>query len=97
KLVYKLLLLYLINLQYAVSRVGAAAILSETGKIQVCVLAKSGKEGIKTVDQQKPDIVVINIDLPDIIGTDVISLIKYKHTSIKIVVMTANSSRDTYH
>jgi DNA-binding NarL/FixJ family response regulator len=78
-----------------ISRVGAATILSETGKIQVCGLAKTGKEGIEIVDQQKPDIVVINIDLPDINGTDVISLIKCKHTSIKIVVMTANSSRVT--
>lgn len=78
-----------------ISRVGAATILSETGKIQVCGLAKTGKEGIEIVDQQNPDIVVINIDLPDINGTDVISLIKCKHTSIKIVVMTANSSRDT--
>ena len=66
-----------------ISRVGAATILSETGKIQVCGLAKSGKEGIEIVDQQKPDIVVINIDLPDINGTDVISLIKCKPRQLK--------------
>ena len=76
------------------SRIGAAAILSETGKIQVCGIAKYAKEGIEITDKQKPDIVVLNIDLPDINGIDVISIIKQRHESIKIVVMTANSSRD---
>ncbi|MFL9458171.1 response regulator [Tolypothrix bouteillei VB521301_2] len=77
-----------------ISRVGAAAILSETGKIQVCGLAKYGREGIEIIEKHKPDIAVINIDLPDINGIDAISLIKQRHESIKIVVMTANSSRD---
>lgn len=76
------------------SRIGAAAILSETGKIQVCGLAKNGKEGIEIIDEQRPDVVVINIDLPDISGIEIISIIKYKFEQIKIVVMTANSSRD---
>ncbi|MGH2413953.1 MAG: response regulator [Microcystaceae cyanobacterium] len=78
------------------SRIGAAAILSETGKIQVCGLAKSGTEGIEIIDKQKPDIVVINTDLPDMSGDELITIIKSKYESIKIVIMTANSSRDAF-
>jgi DNA-binding NarL/FixJ family response regulator len=77
-----------------ISRIGAAAILSETGKIQVSGLAKYGREGIEMIGQHKPDIVVINLDLPDINGIDAISIIKQRYEFIKIVVMTANSSRD---
>jgi DNA-binding NarL/FixJ family response regulator len=78
-----------------ISRIGAAAILSETENIHVCSIAKYGREGIEIIDKYKPDIVVMNIDLPDINGIDAISTIKQRHKSIRIVVMTANSSRDT--
>lgn len=77
-----------------VSRIGAATILSETGKIQVCGLAKYGKEGLELINNQQPDIVIVDIDLPDISGVDIVSRIKYTNQAVKIVVMTANSSRE---
>ncbi|MDF5727686.1 MAG: response regulator [Rhizonema sp. PD38] len=58
------------------SRVGAATILSETGKIHVCGVAKYAKEGIEIIDKQRPDVVVLNIDLPESSGIDTISIIK---------------------
>ncbi|MEC4815876.1 MAG: response regulator transcription factor [Scytonema sp. PMC 1069.18] len=78
-----------------ICRLGVATILSETGKIHVCGLAKYGKEGLEIVDREQPDVVVVNLDLPDVSGIDVISTIKQRHQSIKIVVMTAICDRDT--
>ncbi|RAM47997.1 MAG: DNA-binding response regulator [Hapalosiphonaceae cyanobacterium JJU2] len=77
-----------------VSRIGAATILSEIDKIQVCGVAKYGKEGLEIINKQQPDVVIVNIDLPDISGTEIISILKYKHEAVKIVVMTANSNRE---
>ncbi|WP_017740788.1 response regulator [Scytonema hofmannii] len=76
------------------SRIGATAILSENQKFQVCG-AKYGKEGLDIIASQKPDVVVINIDLPDMCGIEAISAIKHIHESARIVVMTANSDRDS--
>ena len=77
-----------------VSRIGAATLLSGTKKIQVCGLAKHGEEGIEIILKEKPDVVILNIDLPDIDGTELISIIKHEYESTKIVVMTANVNKD---
>jgi DNA-binding NarL/FixJ family response regulator len=76
------------------SRIGAVSILSENKSFQINE-AKYGKEGLEIIKSEKPDIVIINIDLPDVCGIEAISTIKHNHDLIKIVVMTANSNRDT--
>ncbi|MUG91726.1 response regulator [Scytonema sp. UIC 10036] len=76
------------------SRIGATAILSKNQKFQVWG-AKYGKEGLDIIASQKPDVVVLNIELPDICGLEAISAIKRTHSSARIVVMTAKSDRDS--
>ena len=76
------------------SRVGAIAILSENERFKVCS-AKYGKEGLEIIKSQKLDIVVINIDLPDMCGMEAIKTIKSIDESTKIVVMTANTSHSS--
>lgn len=51
-----------------------------------------GKEAIHTVQTFSPDILILDLGLPDIDGLDVIKALRSKDLSIPILVLTARSS-----
>ena len=70
-------------------------ILFEEGYNKV-LFSSSGSEALSMVNEIKPDLVLLNINIPDMIGYDVCSeLKKNKETSdIPIIVLTAEISQD---
>lgn len=77
-------------------RIGTATVLSETQKIQICGEAKYGKEGLNLINDEQPDIVIVDINLPDISGIEVIGSIKCRYENrIKVVVVTRNNNKET--
>ena len=60
--------------------------------IEVVASACEGKEGIKLADELKPDIVILDIRMPEPNGLAVLKLIKKQNPSIRVVMVT--TSRD---
>lgn len=69
--------------------------LLEANKINVLAEADNGKAGVKLFDIHKPDIAIIDVDLPLISGIDVVQVIRQNNNnSILIVVSSENSFRN---
>lgn len=55
--------------------------------------AQSGREGLALIEQQRPDLILLDINLPDMEGTEVARLVKSNPTlkHIPIIALTANA------
>jgi DNA-binding NtrC family response regulator len=58
------------------------------------LLASTGKEGLELVDQQAPQLVLLDIELPDIKGLDVLKEIRKRRMDLPVVMITAYGSVD---
>ena len=54
-------------------------------------LAMSGKEALAQIDTSKPDLVLLDIMMPDMDGWDVFRKIKEKNPGIPVAILTAKS------
>ena len=76
-------------------RQGLQAILSKDPEIQVAGLASNGKEAWELCKIQEPDVVLMDMRMPEYDGTWGIEKIKKDFPSIKIVVLTTFDDRET--
>jgi two-component system KDP operon response regulator KdpE len=60
----------------------------------VVILAKNGQEGIDTVVREHPDLVLLDINLPDMSGFDACRLIRLSFAGPILMVTVRNSVRD---
>ncbi len=58
-------------------------------------IAKDGETGKKLFEEFKPDLILMDLQLPDVSGLDLLSEIKQIDTSIKIIMMTAHGNIQT--
>lgn len=73
-----------------------STIYMETLLKQPCELicAETGKEARKAIKQFSPDLVFLDLFLPDDYGLDILDFIKKNHPSITVIVVTAEDSLD---
>ncbi len=58
-------------------------------------IAENGKEGLEIIEIEQPDIVILDIKLPDINGIEVLKEIKAANEMIVVIMITAFSLMDT--
>lgn len=59
------------------------------------LMASSGKKGLQLIEKEKPDFVLLDIQLPDLNGVEVVKLISKKiRKNIKILALTAYSRNE---
>jgi two-component system KDP operon response regulator KdpE len=71
------------------------AILCEAG--YVVILAKNGQEGIDMVVREHPDLVLLDINLPDMNGFDACRMIRLSFSGPILMVSVRDSVRDKIH
>lgn len=74
-------------------RLGIKAIINHESNMSVCGEAGNGLDGLKLVEQFQPDVVLVDIGLPDISGLEVTYQIK-NHTASKVVIFTGHRSEE---
>ena len=79
---------------YKLIRVGIKTLLDDTEGFNVVAEAESGREAIQKVQQYKPDIILLDLGLPDMKGTKVISEIQNLNINTKIIVLSAHDSKE---
>lgn len=52
--------------------------------------AKSGREALREIDENKPDLIFLDLLMPDIDGFQVLKVMQSKHIRIPVVVITAD-------
>jgi len=57
--------------------------------------AATGKEGLAAVESGTPDLVLLDIMLPDMDGFAVLEAIRYAHPDLPVLTMTADATAET--
>ena len=67
---------------------GIQTMLSETKEIKIVGLYNSGEETLSGIVKDQPDILLLDINLPDTNGIDLCRELKKKHQNLKIIALT---------
>jgi DNA-binding NtrC family response regulator len=57
--------------------------------------AKSAKEGLALAESRKPEVVILDIQLPDLTGLETLRLLREKDARRPVIFITGNSTTDT--
>lgn len=72
-------------------RDGIAALIANCNDIVVVAQAESGQEAITAHRQQRPDVTLMDLQLPDMDGVDAIVAIKNETPNARVIVLTTYS------
>lgn len=79
---------------HALFRVGLKGLL-EQRSIEVVGAASGGAEGIKLAEELNPDIILLDMRMPDMGGLEVLPILREKHPSTPVVMLTtSNEEKD---
>lgn len=71
-------------------RRGLADVLEEEDDIQVVGQARNGKEAIKLVEAESPDVVFMDLNLPEQSGIEITAYITQKWPQVRVLVLTVS-------
>ncbi|MCL1919294.1 MAG: response regulator transcription factor [Peptococcaceae bacterium] len=81
---------------HPIYRDGIRAALSGNDKFSIVAEVGDGQGAINTVRQVKMDMLLLDINMPGVKGVDACRIIRREFPEIKIVVITADESEETY-
>ena len=67
---------------------GLRSLLKSEAQILITGIANDGKELIHLLQDQKPDVILMDINMPKLNGLDATRFIKQSHPSIKIIILS---------
>ena len=79
---------------HEVVRLGLATLLEDTSGVSVVGEAGSGREALVACDRLNPDLVILDIRLPDQPGVDVCGQIVERWPHIKVIMLTSYANDD---
>lgn len=74
-------------------RTGIKRLLEDSGRIRIVGEAESGEQGIKMADELKPDVILMDINMPGIGGIEACQRILKKHPQQKIIILTVHTEQ----
>ena len=80
---------------HPVVRAGLRTALEATPGIIVCAEGCTGEGALQQVNQHRPDVVVLDVNLPDIDGIEVTRRLKATNTNTAILILTVHDDRQT--
>lgn len=81
---------------HEVVRRGLRMLLENEADLNIVGEASTGKEAMKMVETLKPDVVIMDITLPDISGIDATQRIKDAHPEVAIVALTIHEDQQYF-
>ncbi len=73
---------------HSIVRAGLRRIIEESGDMEVIAEAADGREAIRRVEKEIPDVAVVDISMPGLDGLEVISRLNVRHPDLPVLVLT---------
>ncbi len=80
---------------HPVVRAGIRAALSSTGDLRVIAEGTCGADALRLVDLHRPDVLVLDVNLPDVSGVDVTRRLCAQQATTAILILTVHDDRET--
>lgn len=77
-------------------RKGILSIVSEDDGIEITGEAANGDDALKLIEEMKPDIAILDIDMPGLSGLDVARKVKSEKLPVKIVILTIHKDKEYF-
>ena len=78
---------------HTIVRTGLRALLQAETTLELVGEATGGYEALQLVDELMPDILVLDISMPDLDGISVTRQLQSQHTDLKILILTLHEDR----
>ena len=75
-------------------RLGLSLVFDNTDEIELIGEADNGKKGVELALELMPDVVLMDIGLPELDGIQATSIIKKANPNVKILIFTSRESED---
>jgi DNA-binding NarL/FixJ family response regulator len=72
---------------------GLSAVINEDKALNVCATASTGKQLLQIIPLQKPDLIMLDINLPGMDGIETAKVIKAKHPDIDVLCISSYFSQ----
>jgi DNA-binding NarL/FixJ family response regulator len=79
---------------HAVVRHGLARLLSTFADVELVGEAADGQSAVDTCEEQRPDVVLMDLEMPVMDGIEATQRIRAQHEDVAVVVLTSFSDRD---
>ncbi|TAK33154.1 MAG: response regulator transcription factor [Chloroflexota bacterium] len=82
---------------HAIVREGIRLILQSQSDLEVVGEAATGREAIDLVAQHRPDLVLMDLAMPDLNGMEATLAIKSQHPEVQVLVLTMHDSQEQFY
>ncbi len=82
---------------HTVVREGIAAVLARLDDMEVVASVSSGKEALAIVGSVRPDLVLLDMRMPDMDGIAVLEALREQHPRVKVVMLSGQSGDETIY
>lgn len=78
---------------HTVTRAGIRSVLEANGNYQIVAEAENGRDAVCFVNEEEPDIAILDITMPDLNGIDAAVQILQSNPGVKIVILSMHSDK----
>lgn len=82
---------------HALIREGLRVLLEFDPEVSVVAAVANGREAVRVARELHPDVVVMDISMPDLNGIEATRLLRAEHAAMQVVVVSMHSSREHVH
>ena len=79
---------------HALVRAGLEELLTSDGEIEVVATGSSGAEAVELVEREQPDVILMDLSMPEIDGVEATRRIVASGTPTRVVALTSFAERD---
>jgi two-component system, NarL family, nitrate/nitrite response regulator NarL len=75
-------------------REGTAALLRADERVEVAGLARDGREALALADRRAPDVVLLDLDMPELRDLETCAALRERHPGIEVLILTVSERDD---